>query len=92
MGEARLRQELAAKGIEKQIIEEAIKRNIGAEEELKMALELAQERLQRHYQSQDWLAIKRKLFAFLHRRGFAYGIITEVVRRLGQKTGQSLDL
>ena len=80
-GELALRQELRAKGIDRDIVEETI-----ADAELDdraMAIDLAR-RKARSMESLDVLTRNRRLMAFLQRRGFRYDVIKAALDELGQ--------
>ncbi|MGI6035753.1 MAG: regulatory protein RecX [Limnochordia bacterium] len=81
-GYHRLRQDLLAKGVERRIVdEEMADLSPQDEQEYAIARDLAQKRMLR-YQGDAPEATARKLAAYLARRGFAFGIISQVVREL----------
>ena len=69
MGRARLRQELKAKGLSNEDIEEALKEAYAEADELKLAL-MALERKLQGFKGLDPEKRRQKLFRFLKRRGF----------------------
>lgn len=70
-----LRYELRHKGINEEIIERAL---IGSEDELELARRAAQ-KMTRRLVNLDWQEYRKKLSAFLARRGFTYETISQVV-------------
>lgn len=80
VGRARLRQELLQRGIERTLIEDGLK-DISREEEGEVALALARKRLGDETTLEDE-GVRRRLFAFLQRRGFPLDVIREVFRKL----------
>ena len=72
-----LRMELRQKGISEHIIEQSIK-EVNDEE---MAYRLAQKQ-SRKYLKLDWFVFRKKLSAYLARRGFNYGIISPIVKQI----------
>jgi len=70
-GKIALRQELARKGIDKTIIEDALSQAFDESTESNMALELARRKIS-SYSKDDPAVAKRKLQSFLLRRGFSY--------------------
>lgn len=88
-GERALRQELRRKGVDDAIIDAAIARVGGDEEEAAYAL--VRSRCQR------WRDLERRAFwqkgaAFLARRGYAYEVIETVLRRLWQELQEGTDI
>jgi regulatory protein len=71
-----LRYELRSKGIEDEIIEEALK---GSAEDLELAQRAAQ-KMVRRLTNLDWQEFRKKLSAFLARRGFSYETVSQVVK------------
>ncbi len=80
MGKVKLRQELLGKGIDKTLIDHELQ-NISRDEELEVALELAEKKLRSEVGFEDE-GVKRRLFGFLQRRGFTQDIIMNVFRRI----------
>ncbi len=78
-GRQALEQELREKGIDREIIAHALK-NI-EDDEYTVAYQLATTRLAR-YQSETRETQRRKLGAFLRRRGFSFVVINKIVREL----------
>jgi regulatory protein len=84
-GIQRLRQKLRLLGVERETVEDALREyaqdvDLGAE-----AMKAARQYLQRHRSEQaaaDPLRLKRKLTAFLARRGFAWDEISATVQRV----------
>lgn len=80
---ARLRQELAHKGVGEQDIAAALS-EVSAEDERARAHELIATRLRRHESAdlsdrENRLKVKRRLVAFLQRRGYSPGVAVAVV-------------
>jgi len=71
-----LRYELRSKGIDEEIIEEALQ---SSEEDLELARRAAQ-KMVRRLSNLDWQEFRKKLSAFLARRGFSYETVTQVVK------------
>jgi regulatory protein len=71
-----LRYELRSKGIDEEIIEEAMQ---GSVEDLELAQRAAQKMIRR-LTSLDWQEFRKKLSAFLARRGFSYETVAQVVK------------
>jgi len=80
-GKVALRQELARRGIEKSIIENALDEAFNESREADMALDLARRKV-RSYRDADPAASKRKLQGFLLRRGFSFEIVRDVVEKV----------
>ncbi len=73
--------ELRQKGVGEETIQDAL---TDAEDDEELAYQAALRRLQR-YENLDWEAFREKLGGFLLRRGFTYGTVAPVVRRLWQE-------
>jgi len=71
-----LRYELRSKGIDEEIIEEVLQ---GSVEDLELA-QRAAKKMVRRLTSLDWQEFRKKLSAFLARRGFSYETVSQVVR------------
>lgn len=71
-----LRYELRSKGIDEEIIEEALQ---GSVEDLELAQRAAQ-KMVRRLSNLDWQEFRKKLSAFLARRGFSYETVAQVVK------------
>jgi regulatory protein len=80
-GKMALRQELARKGVEKSIIEDALSEAFDESQEKGMALDLARQRAPL-YSSDDPAVAKRKLQGFLLRRGFDFETVKDVIERV----------
>ncbi len=76
-----VRQELVDKGIDKQTIDTAVDKLYPAEEEKKIALELAQTRMAQYATLDRHRAIQRTI-SFLGRRGFSFSLANSVVRNV----------
>lgn len=68
--------ELKQKGIEEEEIQNAL---VGSAEDSVLATQAAMQQLRR-YSSLEWEEFRKKMSAFLLRRGFSYGTIAPVVR------------
>ena len=77
-GKIALRQELARKGVDKSIIEDALNQEFDESREMDMVLELARRRM-KSYRRDEPFAARRKLQSFLLRRGFSYGTVKYAV-------------
>lgn len=75
-----IRLELRRKGIAEDLIEEEL-RGISSEDEFLKAKELAQKKYQK-LKGLESIKIKRRLYGYLQRRGFAPDIIFEVVSEI----------
>jgi regulatory protein len=81
LGLNRIKQELKSKGIDAEIINEqfkAIKNNYVEED---IVLEIARERMKK-FKEIDRYKAKRRVFAYLLRRGFTPEIVIDVINRL----------
>jgi regulatory protein len=73
-GSRMLRVELRQKGIQDRVISDVLE-NL---DETELALKAARKK-SRRFQHLDWAEFRKKLNGFLARRGFNYGVISEVV-------------
>ena len=80
-GFRRIIQELKEKGVDKEIIEQAVEEIKGNYSPEKVALELAQRRWQR-LPAIDPLKKKKRVLDFLLRRGFEIDIVMKVIKKL----------
>ncbi len=87
MGEQRLSQELRQKGIPDQVIEKALGEFRSTVDERQLALEAAWKRA-RVYAQRDDGETKRKLTAYLLRRGFSFEDVRHAVEKVLQESGQ----
>lgn len=76
-GSKKIRYDLIAKGVDKEIVDEVL--DLDPEDEFERALELAKKRV-RSYKNDDKNAIYRKLGGYLQRRGYGYDIVSKVLR------------
>lgn len=81
VGKRVLVQELRAKGIDGEIIDEMVSLNATDESEFENALALAEKKAA-NLSGQDSQAIKNKLYQFLLRKGYSSNIIARVLRHL----------
>ena len=75
-GSRMLRAELRQKGIPDRVISSALE----GLDEASLALKAARKKARR-YRELEWHEFRKKLYGFLARRGFHYGVISEVVRK-----------
>ncbi len=80
-GKRVLVQELRAKGVGSELIEEMISLNATDESEFDNALALANRKLE-NLSGEDQRSIKNKLYQFLLRKGYSSNIIARVLRQL----------
>ena len=80
-GKIALRQELARKGIDKSIIENALGQAFDGSSESDMALELAQRKISSYSRDEPAVA-RRKLQGFLLRRGFGYEAVKDAIEQV----------
>lgn len=82
-GSMALRNELRMKGVEREIVEEAV----DGEHDEELALRAASRKAALLLQTpaMDYATFRNRLSGFLQRRGFSYSIITHVVRALWQE-------
>jgi regulatory protein len=73
-----LKMELRQKGIENDVIEDALSETVDDEE---LAYEAAIRRAPR-FADLDWKTFREKMSGYLGRRGFSYGTISPIVRRV----------
>lgn len=76
-GRARIRQELRAKGVDREVVEEALAK-VDSEDEYRSALEVARRRLRSLAGLEPHVA-RRRLAGVLARRGFPGSVISSVV-------------
>ena len=76
-GRKRLQQELRARGVDRQVVEESLA-GVTEESEFALALNVAQRRQER-LRDEEPEAQRRRLASFLQRRGFAYEMIDRVL-------------
>lgn len=79
-GKMRIKQELYHKGIEKDVIDEAVE-SIDQENELENAIALAEKKM-KSLSKYDEMTKKKKLFQFLQYRGYGYDICKRVLDRM----------
>lgn len=82
LGAQRIKYELIAKGVAREIIDEVL--NLDYDEELDMAMELALKKIN-SYKNDDYNAIYRKLGGYLQRRGYSFDIVRKVLDRVLDK-------
>lgn len=79
MGRMRLAWELRSKGVEAPMVEEALA-DIDEDSEVRMALSLAEKRLDKADRGDP--SLRTRLSSFLRRRGFGWEVITKVIETL----------
>ncbi|MBI3004975.1 MAG: RecX family transcriptional regulator [Ignavibacteriales bacterium] len=85
LGRALLRQQLSAKGMSRQIIDDVLEEYISDEDQQKAAVALANKRLntaRRSYFKLEPLKRKKRLMDFLLRRGFSTDVASKTVRKV----------
>ena len=80
-GKIAIRQELARKGVERSIIEDALSQEFDESREKDMVLELARRKV-KSYKRDEPVAVRRKLYSFLLRRGFDYETVKYAVNQV----------
>ena len=85
-GERMLRSELRQKGIPDDVISGAVE-NL---DETSLAIKAAQKKARR-YRDLEWDDFRKKMYSFLARRGFHYGIISEVVPKVWEELTEDKD-
>lgn len=80
-GDAVLRQELRHKGVEEALIEEALSQKAQRFDDRKIALSMAREQFER-FKKLDRRKAAKRVYDFLARRGFGYGIIQGIIEEL----------
>ncbi len=80
-----LKRELKEKGVKDEIIDQAIKESAGGHNEYEVVKTLAESRMAA-LKGLNAAAVKRRLFGYLRRRGFAVETIMRVIRELGDSS------
>ncbi len=80
-GVVRLRQELFAKGIDREIVDQAIREYKSYADEFPAALDLARRKM-KLYSKLDADTARRRLAGFLARRGYETSIVSKVLKEL----------
>jgi regulatory protein len=80
-GVVRLRQELFAKGIDREIVDQAVREYKSNADEFPAALDLAKRKM-KLYRKLDADTTKRRLAGFLARRGYEASIVSKVLKEL----------
>ncbi|MDQ7798615.1 MAG: regulatory protein RecX [Candidatus Edwardsbacteria bacterium] len=80
-GVVRLRQELFAKGIDREIVDQAVREYKINSDEFPAALDLARRKM-KLYRKLDSDTAKRRLAGFLARRGYEASIVSKVLKEL----------
>ncbi len=88
-GKIALRQELARKGIDKTIIEDALNQAFDESRESDMALELARRKVN-SYSKDDPAVARRKLQSFLLRRGFSYETVRNAIEQAIERSSETV--
>lgn len=81
MGLRRIKQELAVKGINREVIEDQIRELEGLYPQEDVVIKLAQKRFE-HLKNIEPLKAKQRIYAFLLRRGFSPDVVGEAISKL----------
>jgi regulatory protein len=84
-GAQALRQELRAKGIDRQIVDTVIESNVDADSERDACTEVARRALRKYANEPDRATFQRKFGGFLQRRGFSFETIKPLLEELWQE-------
>ena len=91
-GAQALRQELRAKGIDRQVVDQVIEANVDEDSEHEACAEVARKALHKYARETDRATFQRKFGGFLQRRGFSFATIKPILAELWQEThGEALD-
>jgi regulatory protein len=91
-GAQALRQELRAKGIDRQVVDTVIESNVDADSEREACADVARRALRKYANEDDRATFQRKFGAFLQRRGFSFETIKPILDELWQEArGEALD-
>lgn len=82
MGKERIKRELYAKGIDKEIINDQIEDLVDDDDEYEKATEMAIKKLETTYKNDDKNAQYRKLGGFLQRKGYSMNIVFKILKEL----------
>lgn len=82
MGKERIKRELYAKGIDKEIINIQIEDIVDDDDEYEKAMEMAVKKLETTYKNDDKNAKYRKLGGFLQRKGYSMNIVFKILKEL----------
>jgi regulatory protein len=85
-GAGALRQELRAKGVERQIAEQVLADTIDADDERAACEAVARRALHKYANAPDWATFSRRLGGFLQRRGFRWETIKPIIQTLWHET------
>lgn len=80
-GVVRLRQELFAKGIDREIVDQTVREYKSNSDEFPAALDLAKRKL-KLYRKLDTDTARRRLAGFLARRGYEASVVSKVLKEL----------
>lgn len=91
-GAQALRQELRAKGIDRQVVDQVLDANVDEDSEHEACAEVARKALHKYARETDRATFQRKFGGFLQRRGFSFATIKPILAELWQETqGDALD-
>jgi len=91
-GAQALRQELRAKGIDRQVVDQVIEANVNEDSEHAACVDVARKALHKYARETDRATFQRKFGSFLQRRGFSFATMKPVLAELWQEThGEALD-
>jgi regulatory protein len=85
-GAEALRQELLAKGVDRQVVDEVIVGSISDDDERATCEEVARRVLHKYIDAPDRIAFNRKLGSFLQRRGFRWETIKPILDGLWRES------
>jgi regulatory protein len=81
LGASRIRQELVLKGVDKKIIDRELKEAVKNHPEAPTVLDLARRRMEKS-KGVDADVARRRIYAYLVRRGFSYGAVMDAMDKL----------
>lgn len=82
LGRNRIKMELYKKGVDKELINEALEKEIEYDLEYETAKELALKKISTTYKKDDKNAQYRKLYGFLQRKGYSNDIISRILKEI----------
>ena len=91
-GSMALRQELMAKGVDRQVASEVVDAALDADAESAACEQVARQVQRRYAAISDWSDYQRKLGGLLQRRGFSWNTVKPILRRLwDERAGTATD-
>jgi len=85
-GAQALRQELRAKGVDRQIVDAVIEDQVDADDERAACEAVARRAAHKYADAPDWSTFQRKLGGYLQRRGFSFETMKPILNELWQET------